>query len=49
MSCDIIVTIPVSCGRGDTSLKITLSSFMKSSTPKMPYHPSALVIADDIS
>ena len=28
--------MPVSCGRGDSSLKITRSPFTKNSTPKMP-------------
>jgi hypothetical protein len=35
--CVAIVTMPVSCGRGLTSLNITLSSFRRnSSTPKIP-------------
>ena len=36
------VTMPVSCGRGETSEKITSSPATKSSTPKIPWPPSAV-------
>ena len=37
------VTMPVSWGRGETSLKITLSPLTNSSTPNTPRPPSAVV------
>jgi len=42
--CVAIVTMPVSCGRGETSLKSTSSPRTNSSTPKIPVPPSAPVI-----
>jgi hypothetical protein len=42
-SCETSVTMPVSCGRGETSLKITSLPFTNSSTPKIPRPPSAPV------
>ena len=42
-SCETSVTIPVSCGRGETSLKYTSPPLMNSSTPKIPAPPSAPV------
>ena len=47
-----MVTIPVSCGRGETSLKMTSSPLMKSSTPKIPRpHDTGMVtlISQDLS
>ena len=44
-SCEIRVTRPVSCGRGLTSEKITVSPLTKNSTPNRPCPPSASVIA----
>jgi hypothetical protein len=43
-SWEIIVTMPVSCGLGDTSENQTSSPLINSSTPKMPLPPSASVI-----
>ena len=48
-SCVIIVTIPVSCGRGETSLNMTSSPLMNNSTPKIPRPPKASVILPAIS
>ena len=44
-SCEIRVTMPVSCGRGLTSLNHTSSPRTNSSTPNRPQPPSASVIA----
>jgi hypothetical protein len=40
-SCEIRVTMPVSCGRGLSSEKIASSPRMKNSTPNSPWPPSA--------
>ena len=37
-SCVIIVTIPVSCGRGETSLKMTSSPLTNNSIPNIAFH-----------
>ncbi len=42
-ACVAIVTMPVSCGRGETSLNSTSSPTTNSSTPKTPWPPSASV------
>ena len=44
-SCVISVTMPVSWGRGETSLNQTVSPFTKSSTPKRPRPPTSSVTA----
>ena len=48
-SCEINVTIPVSCGRGDTSLNHTSSPLTKSSTPNSPRPPNLLVMRSAMS
>jgi vacuolar-type H+-ATPase catalytic subunit A/Vma1 len=37
--CEMSVTMPVSCGRGESSEKITSSPFTKNSTPNRPWPP----------
>ena len=44
-SWEIIVTMPVSWGRGETSLNQTSSPLTNSSTPKSPRPPSESVTA----
>ncbi len=43
--CVIIVTMPVSCGRGLTSLNHTSAPLTNSSTPNSPWPPRSSVTA----
>ena len=43
--CDISVTKPVSCGRGETSLNHTLSPLTKNSMPNTPQPPRSFATA----